>query len=160
PRSGEGRALSGKALGLKAYGERLIRNVRESSLRARIANFPGKCNLIPTRIPMPLQITISFRGVETVKVFTSQKVAIGRASDADKPDLDLSEDACVSRQHASLELKNGVSWLTDLGSKFGTQVNGREISGHGEWRLSPEDTAIVGETSLRVRVVPAGKPAP
>jgi adenylate cyclase len=110
--------------------------------------------------PMPIQITTSFQGTEAVMVFNSQKVAIGRLSDTDKPDLDLSVDSCVSRQHAVLEVKNGVVWLTDLGSRFGTQVNGREIRGQGEWRLFPEDTFLVGETSVRVLVLSANKPAP
>ena len=109
---------------------------------------------------MPIQITVSFRGAETVHTFNLQKVAIGRPSDTETPDLDLSEDVSVSRQHAVMELKNGVAWLTDLGSQSGTQVNGREIRGQGEWRLFPEDTAVVGENSLRVVVIPASKPAP
>ena len=108
---------------------------------------------------MPLQITVSFHEVESVRLFNAQKITIGRPSDTDTPDLDLSDDVSVSRQHAVLELKNGVAWLTDLGSRSGTQVNGREIRGQGEWRLFPEDTALLGATSLRVVVIPTSKPA-
>ena len=104
---------------------------------------------------MPFQITISFRGTETVRVFNSSKVAIGRAGGTEKPDLELFEDAGVSRQHAMLELRDGVSWIKDLGSRFGTQVNGREIRDQGECRLTPDDTTVVGETKLRITVVPA-----
>jgi len=109
---------------------------------------------------MPFQITSSFQGIETVRILDSPKVAIGRASESDKPELDLSEDNCVSRQHALLELKNGVACLTDLGSRFGTQVNGREIRGQGECRLFSEDTVVLGQTRLRVEIIPASKPAP
>ena len=107
---------------------------------------------------MPIQITVSFRGTETVRVFDAEEVVIGRFAENDKPGLDLSEDSCVSRQHARLELKNGVAWLTDLGSRCGTQVNGHEIRGQGARRLDPEDVALLGETSVRVQVIPANEP--
>ena len=35
--------------------------------------------------------------------------------------------ASVSRQHARLEVQGGRAWVTDLGSKNGTLVNGRDI---------------------------------
>jgi adenylate cyclase len=107
---------------------------------------------------MALRIHVSFQGVEKHQDFSADKVLIGRPDGSGAPSLDLSPDACVSRQHAQVELKFGVCWLTDLGSKFGTRVNGREISAQGEWRLEPTDVVVIGETRLRVTIL--GNPKP
>jgi adenylate cyclase len=101
---------------------------------------------------MTLRITLTYKGSETVGEFETDRVLIGRLTRADGPGLDLSADPCVSRQHAAIEVKNGAAWLSDLGSTYGTQVNGREIRGQGEWRLWPEDTIVTGETTLRVEI--------
>jgi adenylate cyclase len=107
---------------------------------------------------MAIRITLIFQGAESVREFSGDSVMIGRLG-ADAAGLDLSNDPCISRQHAFLQVKNGACWLTDLGSKFGTQVNGREIRAQGEWRLWPEDTVLMGETTLHVAYVPEPKPA-
>src|SRR5437899_1295846 len=108
---------------------------------------------------MPLRITLIYQGAESIREFNTNRLTIGRAGEPEPPGLDLSADGCVSRQHAIIEVKNDVCWLTDLGSKFGTQVNGREIRGQGEWRLWPEDTVLMGETTLHVAWTPGPKPA-
>jgi adenylate cyclase len=51
-------------------------------------------------------------------------------------------------------VRNGACWLTDLGSRSGTHVNGRDIRNQGEWRLFPEDVVLLGETTLRFQVQP------
>src|SRR5882724_1626276 len=108
---------------------------------------------------MTLRITTTYQERESVREFTVDSLMIGRLS-ADASGLDLSADPCVSRQHAFLQFKNGACWLTDLGSRYGTQVNGREIRGQGEWRLWPEDTVVIGETALRIVSMPAAKAVP
>lgn len=107
---------------------------------------------------MALRITVIYRDAETEREFDADNLMIGRLS-AEAAGLDLSADQCVSRQHAFLQFKNGACWLTDLGSRYGTQVNGREIRGQGEWRLWPDDSIVIGETTLRVSVVTAAKGA-
>ena len=92
---------------------------------------------------MPLRITTNYQGTESVREFDVNRLLIGRPDSSETTGLDLSPDACVSRQHAMLQIKGGVGWLTDLGSKFGTQVNGREIRNQGDWRIWPEDTIAV-----------------
>lgn len=109
---------------------------------------------------MALRITLTYKGAETVREFDAERLLIGRLTQADGPGLDLSADACVSRQHAVLELKDGVTWLSDLGSTYGTQVNSREIRGQGEWRLWPKDTIVTGETTLQVTVLPGADASP
>jgi adenylate cyclase len=106
---------------------------------------------------MFLRITTNYQGTESLREFDADRLLIGRPDGAEKTGLDLSPDACVSRQHAVLQVKDGVCWLADLGSKFGTQVNGREIRNQGDWRLWPEDTIVVGETTLRIACLPGAQ---
>jgi class 3 adenylate cyclase len=106
---------------------------------------------------MAVRITMTYEGVERILEFDASRIAIGRPSETDKPDADLSPDSHVSRQHAVLEVKNGAFWLTDAGSRSGTQVNGREIRGQGEWRLWPEDFVQIGQTKMRITRAGGGK---
>ena len=108
---------------------------------------------------MAVRITVNYEGVERILEFDASRIAIGRPSETEKPDVDLSPDNQVSRQHAILEVKSGVFWLTDAGSRSGTRVNGREIRGQGEWRLWPEDLVQAGQTELRITDASGGKPA-
>jgi len=108
---------------------------------------------------MPLRITKVYRGTETVLNFDADQLLIGRLSSADGPGLDLSQDPCVSRRHALLQVKSGVCWLTDQDSTYGTKVNGLEIRSQGERRLCAEDSVLMGETTLRFAHVPAPKQA-
>jgi adenylate cyclase len=107
---------------------------------------------------MSVRITLTYDGVERILDFDVNRIAIGRPGDREKPDLDLSPDDRVSRQHALIEVRNQALWLTDLGSRCGTSVNGREIRGQGEWRLWPEDLVQIGETRLRITRTPGGAP--
>lgn len=107
---------------------------------------------------MAVRITVNYEGVERILEFDANHIAIGRPGDDEKPDVDLSPDTHVSRQHAVLEVRNGVFWLADGGSRSGTRVNGREIRGQGEWRLWPEDLVQVGQTRLRITAPGGGKP--
>ncbi|HZM02749.1 MAG TPA: adenylate/guanylate cyclase domain-containing protein [Candidatus Saccharimonadales bacterium] len=107
---------------------------------------------------MTVRITVTYEGVERILEFDTNRIAIGRPSETEKPDADLSPDSHVSRQHAVLEVRNGEFWLTDLNSRSGTQVNGREIRGQGEWRLWPEDFVQAGQTKMRVTRAGGGKP--
>src|SRR5665213_3400766 len=107
---------------------------------------------------MTVRITVTYEGVERILEFDTNRIAIGRPSETEKPDADLSPDSHVSRQHAVLEVRNGEFWLTDLNSRSGTQVNGREIRGQGEWRLWPEDFVQAGQTKMRVTRAGGGTP--
>ncbi len=109
---------------------------------------------------MPLRIAIHHKTTADVRDFDTDQVRIGRLNHADPPGLDLSFDNCVSRLHAVILLKHNAAWITDLDSRFGTLVNGRDIRKQGEWRLSPTDTVVIGETTLHITLVPAGTPLP
>ena len=107
---------------------------------------------------MPLQITWDCQGSENVRDFQTDRLMIGRFGKADIQGLDLSADFNVSRQHAVIEVNNNIVWLTDLGSRFGTQINGHDIRGHGKMRLWPGDTVLIGQTTLRVTLIPDATP--
>ena len=70
----------------------------------------------------------------------------GRSGDAD---LVLADDT-VSRKHARIYRGRGTMWVRDLGSRNGTQINGRSVSHH---RLRPGDRLTIGANILRVDVI-------
>jgi hypothetical protein len=62
------------------------------------------------------------------------------------------DDRSVSRQHAELAFRKGDGWyLRDLGSRFGTQVNGLPIS--APIRLSEGDHVTLGKLQFTVTLV-------
>ena len=69
---------------------------------------------------------------------------IGRGADADV----IVDNTAISRQHASLELKDGKYILSDLGSLNGTFVNGKKISSAETIELN--DTIRLGKFKLSV----------
>jgi sigma-B regulation protein RsbU (phosphoserine phosphatase) len=71
-----------------------------------------------------------------------QKVTVGRASFCDIPLVDQYSSSC----HAAFVPTDGGYAVQDLGSKNGTFVNGRRIS--GEMALNRGDEVLVGETRI------------
>ncbi len=77
----------------------------------------------------------------------------GRSSDAD---LVLADDT-VSRKHARIYQARGTLWVRDLGSRNGTQVNGRTVRQH---RLQTGDRITIGANLLRLGMVPISQVTP
>ncbi len=71
-------------------------------------------------------------------------LTIGRGEEADLP----ISDRWVSRLHCEIFERNGGLVLRDLGSRHGTQVNGRLVA---EAPLWPGDKICVGLTTLVAR---------
>ncbi|MFN3330171.1 MAG: FHA domain-containing protein, partial [Pyrinomonadaceae bacterium] len=67
---------------------------------------------------------------------------IGRAPDNK---ICLAEDSNVSRYHAEIECKDGRFWLTDVGSRNGTTINGISVKTTVE--LFDGDLIVLGGTS-------------
>ena len=78
------------------------------------------------------------------------EVVFGRADEKLPIILDLSPDQRVSRMHGRIWIEDGQFWIEDLNSSRGTLVNDVEIKGRGKQPVRPNDTIVVGETSLRV----------
>ena len=83
-----------------------------------------------------------------MKSLTQSEVVVGRPNNQASVDIDLSPDTTVSRVHAKLWQENGACWIEDLGSRYGTTVNGTAISGRHP--LSDGDLVQIGETTLRI----------
>src|SRR5262245_29955802 len=87
---------------------------------------------------------------------------LGRATGGQQVDLDLTPDVLVSRQHARLtvDAERGECWIEDLGSKYGTWVNGKNMK--GRTRVWPGDAVQLGQTTLEIQLesnAPEGKVA-
>lgn len=77
---------------------------------------------------------------------TKKRLLLGRNPDVG---IDL-EDPGISRQHCSIEYINGRWFISDLGSKNGTFVNGEKITRRA---LTEGDKIELGLTTLVVEVV-------
>jgi hypothetical protein len=75
---------------------------------------------------------------------------VGRANETSHPDFDLSPDNTVSRSHARIWVEDGSCWIEDLGSKFGTKVDGADIRGNGKVRLDANSRVLTGGTDLKI----------
>ena len=73
------------------------------------------------------------------------KVIIGRSSECD---VVLPDQTTVSRKHASIELKQGRIYITDLGSMNGTFVNGKNVKGTIE--IQQNDKIIIGRNLIQL----------
>jgi pSer/pThr/pTyr-binding forkhead associated (FHA) protein len=70
---------------------------------------------------------------------------IGRSSEADV----ALPDPEVSRRHATLQAARGILYLTDLGSRNGTFLQGKKLAGEGV-EVKSGDHIDVGNTRLEV----------
>lgn len=71
------------------------------------------------------------------------RTLIGRAADADW----RIEDPSVSRRHAAVDHTGSADSIEDLGSRFGTFVNGKQVS--GRVTLERDDEVTLGSVRLR-----------
>ena len=101
-----------------------------------------------------MQISYLYQGKWHIKKLSADVVTVGRPNNREGIHIDLSPDTTVSRLHARLGLENGVCWLEDLGSTYGTKVNGANITGRVQ--LEAGDKVEIGETALRVDPAPDG----
>jgi hypothetical protein len=112
-------------------------------------------------VPLALQLTL---GPLTHTQPIEGEVLIGRR-DPERglfPAVELADDDAVSRRHAVIRVRNGVSLLQDLNSLNGTFVNGCKLRAGQDVALQPGDCIELGEFSvLRViaAAVPASRPA-
>ncbi len=74
---------------------------------------------------------------------------IGRYSDLGMTELDLTPDTNVSRRHARLTMEDGGLWIEDLGSRFGTKLNGEDIKERGKQSLKAGDILKFGDSTIQ-----------
>src|SRR5258705_5676994 len=99
-----------------------------------------------------MRITCSYRGDDKVWETPEAEVVFGRAEGNWPVVLDLSPDPRVSRLHGRIWEEDGLCWIEDLNSSRGTLLNGVEIKGRGKQRFGPADSAVAGQTTLRVEI--------
>jgi pSer/pThr/pTyr-binding forkhead associated (FHA) protein len=102
------------------------------------------------RAPVDLEVELAVEG-RIVALTASEghpPRVIGRSSEAD---VALS-DPEVSRRHASFQAARGILYLTDLGSRNGTFLNGKKLAGEGI-EVKVGDHIDVGNTRLEVSEV-------
>jgi|GEM_PF-1665326 len=84
------------------------------------------------------------------KVFDVEKteVVIGRRDKQSTADLQLDLDQSISRRHLRVTENEAGVEIEDLGSSWGTQVNGTKIEGVRS--IKPTDKIRIGDTELRI----------
>ncbi len=97
-----------------------------------------------------MRISCSYGGTQKVWETPETEVVFGRAEEQCPIILDLSPDQRVSRLHGRIWEEDNCYWIEDLNSSRGTQLNGIEIKGRGKQQLQPDDSILVGQTTLNV----------
>lgn len=97
-----------------------------------------------------MRITCSYLGRQKVWATPETEVLFGRAEEDSPIILDLSPDQRISRVHGRIWEEAGSFWIEDLNSSRGTRLNGHEIKGAGKQPLKPEDSILVGQTTLKI----------
>ena len=86
---------------------------------------------------------------EAVAAVESEMMAVlGRSSSCE---VKLARDDQISRRHAQIEARDGGLWVRDLGSTYGTMLNGTKLDGSGP--LKPGDSLAIGASSFRLQMV-------
>lgn len=76
------------------------------------------------------------------KIPKGKEILVGRSSACV---FRILEDRHVSRIHFRIDIEDNVPYLIDLGSSYGTKLNGVEVT---KAPLAPNDTIQVGDTTI------------
>src|SRR5687767_9712000 len=97
-----------------------------------------------------VRVRFTYQGEERESTHYLPCITIGRSNGSSSPDLDLSPDTNVSRNHARLWIEGKICWIEDLGSRFGTRVDGEPIAGKGRVRVDSSRHVEIGDTIVTV----------
>jgi phosphoserine phosphatase RsbU/P len=96
---------------------------------------------------LPLRLHVAPGGAPAFDhTFAGDVLVIGRASSNDLP----ISDPFLSRRHARLFRQGADLFVEDLGSRYGTQINGRPVQGAA--RVRPGDAVKIAETTITIQV--------
>ena len=87
-------------------------------------------------------LLLNNRIIKRFTIDNGASITIGRSPDASV----FIDNAAISRQHATLELKAGQYFINDHNSLNGTMVNGNKIE--GSTQISADDTIKIGKFLL------------
>lgn len=103
------------------------------------------------------EIVLMVRGtVERVALTPDQKLLLGRldSTGRGRADVDLSDygavDRGVSREHCTLQLGEGVVYITDKDSTNGTFINGHRLTPEQPHPLHKGDELVLGRLVVQV----------
>lgn len=92
-----------------------------------------------------VQVSVNGRAAELSISEGHPPCVIGRSSEANVP----LGDPEASRRHAALQAAGGALYVTDLGSRNGTFLNGKRLGGEGI-ELKSGDHIDVGNTRIEI----------
>ena len=93
------------------------------------------------------RIEIAAEELERAAGASEGGVVLGRSKSLSDKVID---DPSVSRRHAKFFLADGVLMVEDMGSAYGTKINGKALAGNEAGGLKPGDKLTVGGVSLEV----------
>jgi len=103
-----------------------------------------------TPVNQGLALTISHKDNQRARRFPGEELFIGRANEQRPIDIDLSPDPSVSRVHARLWRQEGQWWLEDMGSSYGSRLNGQRLA--APQTVEPGDLIELGDSSLEIGI--------
>ena len=99
-----------------------------------------------------VRIITSFKGEEKIRDLPARELSVGRVTSKHTVDVDLNPDTSVSRLHARIWFQENTVCIEDLGSSYGTKVNGHAIT--TPHAIASTDVIEVGETVLTIQQWP------
>ncbi|MGB0581292.1 MAG: FHA domain-containing protein [Limisphaerales bacterium] len=101
-----------------------------------------------------MQIVCEKDGGRKSYVIDKDEIIIGRKEKNSDVDLQLETDPSISRRHVAVRLKGSKLEVEDLGSSWGTMVNGTSIS--SPTSIGEGDRIRIGDTFLTFTPPPQG----
>jgi len=93
------------------------------------------------------RVEITAEELERAAAASDGGVVLGRSRSLSDKVID---DPSISRRHAKFFLADGVLMVEDMGSAYGTKINGRALGGNEAGGLKPGDKLTVGGVTLEV----------
>lgn len=106
----------------------------------------------PTEGPITLD-PLAGPALPPIEIDPSTPATLGRSSTCE---VKLPDEA-VSRRHASIALRDGIWFISDLGSTHGTFVNNSRLDAQGMSPIKAGDMVRLGPWTFRVRMGPASR---
>lgn len=101
---------------------------------------------------MPIQVVSENGGARKTRSIDKNQFIIGRAAVNGDADVQLEADNSISRRHLRVTVDGERIAIEDLGSSWGTRVNGQPVT--GVVSIGPADRIQIGDTFLTLQRSP------
>lgn len=95
-----------------------------------------------------MKITVVQAGTTTIYVCDAPDLAIGRAAKGSNAQVQIENDPSISRRHLRAWMQGLELWVEDLGSTWGTRINGQVIE--SPTRAFATDYIQIGDSVLSI----------